>query len=471
MSKLHECLKYLPWVMLPLSLTAAEEDWKGAAKVTTTVVDAYGRRQDLFQGLAASASRQGCRVAKVIGNILDGFTVRVDGKSGARYDEIARETPVFTGDGSSIAYAARRLGNWTWVVNGVEGPAFPELTATSFAFSADGRHHAYIGIPRFRSTALVVDGKVQVEAGWEETMPWDAAPVFNRDGSRLAYVEIRRRERKMRINLAGSPLPWHDGIALVRSAGFGAFGPSTGDLSGAAAERARPEAFGMHFSQDGQHFAYAMFEAGLNGLIVDGKQIGLHEAYGFDFTFSPDASDYACMMWDGTKRWVISAKRSPLQIEKIFDWSITFSPNGRHLAFSGVREGRMAVWMDGRPAPCDMAFKDCPNWKAIQFSPDSNRLAFLVSTDAAMHWVVDGKADPGARIIGTNVTLDFSPDSKHYVYAAADAVSDGVRILVDGKERARHAVVACGPVFRSDGILEYLAIEETDLMKYEVRLE
>jgi Tol biopolymer transport system component len=471
MSALCAFLKHLSTVLLPLSLVAAEEDWKGAAKVTTTVVDSFGRRQDLFQGIAASATRRGCRVAKVMGNILDGFTVRVDGKPGTRYDEIARETPVFSDDGSSIAYAARRLGDWRWVVNGVEGPAFPELTATSFAISTNGSHHAYIGIPSFRRTALVVDGKIQVEAGWEETMPWDAAPVFNPDGSRLAYVEIRRRERKMRINLAGSPLPWHEGIALVRSAGFGAFGASTGDLSGAAAERARPEAFGMHFSQDGQHFAYAMFEAGLNGLIVDGKQIGLREAYGFDFTFSPDASDYASMMWDGARRWVISAKRSPLEIEKLFDWSITFSPDGRHLAFGGVREGRMAVWMDGRPAPCDIAFKDCPNWKAIQFSPDSKRLAFLVSTEKALHWIVDGRADPGARIIGTNVKLDFSPDSRHYAYAAADVVGDGVRVLVDGKERARHAVIACGPVFRSDGVLEYLAIEEADLLRYEVNLE
>jgi len=275
----------------------------------------------------------------------------------------------------------------------------------------------------------------------------------------------------MRVHLDGKPGPWHDGISLVRSAGFGAFGASSGELSGAAAERARPEVFSMVFSDDGKRFAYGMFEGEKSGLIVDGKQIGLREAYGFDFTFSPDASDYATMMWDGTKRWVISAKHDPMEIEKIFDWSLTYSPDSHHLAFSGVRDGKLAVWLDGKPAPCDITFKGCPNWKAILFSPDSKRLAFIVSTETAMHWVVDGKADSGTKIIGSNVTLDFSPDSKHYAYAATDDASKEVRVVVDGVVRARHATIACGPVFRTDGVLEYLAIEEQALMRYEVRLE
>ncbi|HCN77952.1 MAG TPA: hypothetical protein DIT13_12260 [Verrucomicrobiales bacterium] len=465
------CAKRILVLLLPASLLASEDDWKGASKVTTTLVDEFGRRQDALLGLAASATRRGCRVAKVAGNILDGFTVRVDGKPGPRYEMIAKETPVFSEDGSSIAYAVRRLGDWMWVVNGMEGPAFPELTATSFAFSADGRRHAYVGIPRFRQSTLMVDGKVQAEGGWEDTMPWDAAPLFSPDGSRLAYVEARRSEKKMRVHLDGNPGPWHEGIALVTSAGFGAFGVSSGELSGVAAERARPGVFQMRFSDDGKRFAYGMFAAARNGLIVDGKQMGLHDAYGFDFIFSPDASDYATMMWDGTKRWVISAKRDPMEIEKIFDWSLTYSPDSQHLSFAAVRDGKLAIWLDGKPAPCDIPFKDCPNWKAILFSPDSKRLAFIVRTETALHWVVDGKADPGAKFIGSNVTMDFSPDSRHYAYAATDAAGKEVRVVVDGVVRARHATIACGPVFRNDGVLEYLAIEETALMRYEVRLE
>lgn len=471
MLAIPNCVKRILVLLLPFSLLASEDDWKGASKVTTTLVDEFGRPQDFFLGLAASATRSGCRVAKVAGNILDGFTVRVDGKPGPRYEMIAKETPVFSDDGRSVAYAVRRLGDWMWVVNGVEGPAFPELTATSFAFSADGRRHAYVGIPRFRQSTLIVDGKIQAEGTWEDTMPWDAAPLFSADGSRLAYVEARRSEKKMRVNLDGKPGPWYNGIAICTSLGFGAFGTSSGELSGAAAERARPGVFSMHFSADSRRFAYGMFEAGQSGLIVDGRQIGLHEAYGFDFVFSPDARDYATMMWDGKKRWILSGKSDPMEIEFILDWSLTYSPDSRHLAFFGTREGKQAIWLDGKPAPCDIPFEDCLNGKVICFSPDSKRLAFLVRTETTMHWIVDGKADPGAKFIGSNLTLDFSPDSRHYAYAATDAVGEEVRVVLDGVVRAKHAVIACGPVFRTDGVLEYLAIEEKALMRYEVRLE
>ena len=160
-----------------------------------------------------------------------------------------------------------------------------------------------------------------------------------------------------------------------------------------------------------------------------------------------------------------------MEIEFIFDWSLTYSPDSQHLAFSGRRGGQLAIWLDGQPAPCDIPFKDCPNGKAICFSPDSKRLAFIVNTGTALHWVVDGKADPGAKSFHSPLGLDFSPDSKHYAYSASGDAGEGIRVVVDGVVRAKHPVITCGPVFRADGVLEYLAIEERALMRYEVRLD
>ncbi len=152
--------------------------------------------------------------------------------------EIAKETPVFSEDGSSLAYAARKGTEWLWVVNGMEGPGYSELTPTSFAFSADGKHHAYVVIPRFRQAALIVDGKMHTEGKWDGIMPWDAAPVFSTDGARLAFVEVNRSEKLMRVNLDGKAGPWHPGIAMHKSPGFGA-SLSTQILGPITNERAR----------------------------------------------------------------------------------------------------------------------------------------------------------------------------------------------------------------------------------------
>ena len=63
-------------------------------------------------------------VSKSEDGLTKGFVVRVDGVDGPRYQDIRKETPLFSENGRSIAYCARKDGKWHWVINGVEGPAF-----------------------------------------------------------------------------------------------------------------------------------------------------------------------------------------------------------------------------------------------------------------------------------------------------------------------------------------------------------
>ena len=147
------------FLLLSFSVTLLRAaNWEGA-QVEQQIVVASPHPANTATAFAVSATRNGCRVAKVVGNTLDGFAVRVDGVDGPGWSEIASGTPLFSEDGSSFAYCARRGFEWRWVINGTAGPAFPEITATSFAFSADGKHHAYIALPGFRRVVLVVDGK------------------------------------------------------------------------------------------------------------------------------------------------------------------------------------------------------------------------------------------------------------------------------------------------------------------------
>jgi hypothetical protein len=58
-------------------------------------------------------------------------------------------------------------------------------------------------------------------------------------------------------------------------------------------------------------------------------------------------------------------------------------------------------------------------------------------------------------------------DGKHIAFTAKKG--NKVVIVVDGQERGEYSSVPAGPVFRSDGVLEFLAADEPSLYRIEVR--
>jgi hypothetical protein len=424
------------------------ENWEGAEVSKTKVHENPATSK--FVSVSFSATREGCRAAALVGGLVDGFTVIVDGKKGPRYEDIREETPVFSPNGLALAYCARKDGKWRWVINGIEEPIFGKLTPTSFTFSADGKRHAYVARPGFRRNVLVVDGKVVAGGEIGKPIPFDAAPAFSPDGSRLAYVEEMVGDRTERVNLDGKPGAWTSGIGRRLSMGFGA-DPVDGGIS----NRPRPAVFSWAFSADSKHFAYTEFVGKRRRKVIDGVTTPLYEKIGVDFAFAPDGSDYAYMIADSEGQLsIVRSEGKPMPIDSIADGTLTFSPNGKRLAFGGMRDGRDAAWVDGKAAPVNMP---ASNHSALHFSPDSKRIAYSVNGKGSSdwHWVVDGKAGVGAR---TNDRFDFSPDSAHYCYLLP--VEGGrIGIVVDGELRASHPQVQVA-TFRTDGSLEYFASDE-----------
>jgi WD40 repeat protein len=452
----------LSWLCIAAPLSAA--DWEGA-KVEQVLLDPSTTASNIAVAYAVSATRGGCRVAKVVGSPLDGFAVRVDGTSGPRWSEIGLGTPVFSEDGSSVAYAARRGIEWRWVVNGVEEPAFPEMTATSFAFSPDGKHHAYLASPSFRRTVLVVDGVARPADPDRKIQPWDAAPLYNLDGSQLAFVEAMREERQVRVNLSGKPGPWHDAIALETSPGFGAYS-TNGPFLGITGSQQTPPIFAMTFSPDGKHFAYGAQMAGRWSYVIDGVSTKSAETLGFDFVFTPDGQDYAFLVYDGGRHFLQRPRGQRTPLESLNDWTLHFSPDGKHLVFAGNMNGVTTVWLDGKPVPMDVSVTKTKNQGSIFFSPDSQRLACCIEDANGLRWVVDGKAGPASR--QTLSAFSFSADSAHFAYVLPRPESKDTAIVVDGKVRAAYQIVAAGPVFHQDGVLEFLAMKNDVLYRFTV---
>lgn len=442
------------------------ENWEGA-ELEITKVDEPPAKIFRSVSVAYSATRHGCRAAALVGNIIDGFVVRVDGKEGPRFEDIREETPLFSANGQAVAYCAQKDGKWRWVIDEVEGPAFQTLTATSFAFSADGKRHAYVATLGFGPlNVLVLDGKIVAGGEAGKPIPWDAAPLFSPDGRRFAYVETVAGKPVMRVVLDGKPGPWnHDGgIGMRQSSGFGAVKPETG-------LPAKPNEFGFTFSADSKHFAYSEFVREGRRHVIDGVPGSIYKNLGIDFALPPHGSDYAYMAYPDGQRAIVRRTAKPLPIEALADGTLTFSPDGKHLAFVGIRGGQRAIWLDGK---AHSEVKQNYHFGAPRFSPNSKRLAYPLEVQsdgtATFHWVVDGKAGPAAEHLDFD-HFNFSPDSGHHCYIIPTGKRDRLSIssnvafyslhgiVVDGKIRATHPYILCA-AFRNDGSLEYLAHDE-----------
>ncbi len=140
--------------------------------------------------------------------------------------------------------------------------------------------------------------------------------------------------------------------------------------------------------------AYAAGKDGKTILVVDGKEVkGAPEGEerGYDkvsfsnFTFSPDSSKYACIMFKGDKLLVVEDGKAGETCEIIGDKTLVFSPDSRHLAYVACDNGKWHIVVDGKPGREYAGIADI----GVVFSPDSRRCAYAVRTGAEkMKWNV-----------------------------------------------------------------------------------
>jgi hypothetical protein len=468
--------------------------WAGAA-VTKTDLQVgetnYGKFAYFF---ASVMTRAGCHVAKVEGESGKEVFVRRDGHPGKAYENIAH--PVFSPDGSVLAYAVRGTGGSFFVVNEREGPRFGEVMPDTFVFSGDGKRHAYLAKRDGRLVA-VVDGDVQLEAGGD-MVPWLQAPVFSADGSSVGYLEGSQSRKKMRAVVNGKAGETFDGVDL-RS---------------------------LELSPDGRHFAYAANDRTTGSQwfrVIDGQRRNAFEALGVSFSFSPDGKRFAYTGRRGQQWFMVVDGEPELPIEGVVDHSLTFSPDSQRVAYAVAKlDTRCYIVVDGKPGPVydGIGLSQAPGLspatasamhgyflgglsQGVLFSPDSRRLAYLARRQLIKQTVVlDGKpegiemafmvsgmvfSDDSKRLAyggrrgdkfflvvdgEKGVDYDglgyfgFSPDGRHIGYGAKKG--DKFVIVVDGQERGEYGAVAAGPVFRSDGVLEFLAADKPSLYRVEV---
>jgi hypothetical protein len=346
-----------------------------------------------------------------------------DGASGSPFDELLlrRDGKVFTPDRNHAALYGRRGKEFFVVIDGVESPAYADVTrSVPPTFSADGSRVLYGALLDGRY-ALIVDG---APLGTDHLAPLPA--VFSPDGQRVAYGAENRRA-------TGTADPAERQWVVVD----GVAGPAFRGLSSV------PGA--ILFSPDSRRLAYFARDDDGSHTVLDGV-VGPAFADVGVLTFSPDSRRLAhpVVLAKGMAA-VVDGQQGPT-----FDQvgPIVFSPDSRRHAHFARRGKRWTTVVDGSPGP---DFVEMYGLGSPTFSPDSRQVAYLGQEDGSgllgrfkrrTILMVDV-----ARIVEVDEPgsdVHFSPDGEHVAFKGRSV--DGWRVYVDGTP---------GPPFDEVGVPEW----------------
>jgi WD40 repeat protein len=157
-----------------------------------------------------------------------------------------------------------------------------------------------------------------------------------------------------------------------------------------------------------------------------------------DVCISDDGLHYAAVMPSGSRQVVNHDGKPGPQFDEIGSWggpAIVLPKNGAHVAYIARRGSQRFIVIDGKEIPVELSGAQNMHYlqaelrDQIKFSPDGKHF-FYAATGAGnfVHLVLEGKEKPDFESIESPV---FSEEGSHYAYVAT---KDGQKVLVvDGK--------------------------------------
>lgn len=360
---------------------------------------------------------------------------------------------IFSPDGKRFAYVAN--GN-TVVVDGVEGKTYSRLATSDLGygrmadplkFSPDSKHVAYVALTpagpgQLARWVVVVDG---VEQKPYETI---LDPTYRRLGPEALY---------------GSPsLGSRPGVMFSPDGGRTAYVAQWWDASGWMKNTAvvdgvegttYDQVHSITFSNDGRRVAYVAGRRNTSGwteycVVLDGVEGPWYQALmvlGLAFSADKNTLAYAVVQLPPGQNQrqtfaVVGGVQQPAHWEVR---EITFSPIGAHLAYvaQDLDSGDVVV-LDGTAGkPYYTLGWHVRDSGGLKFSPNGERLAYVIATNQGRRLVVDGVEGPEYSSI-TDVTV--GADSQHVAYLA-----NGNVVVIDGVETPYNGIKG-KPVFSPD---------------------
>lgn len=408
------------------------------------------------------SSQDGCHLALLNqGNTADTMSVILDGKKGPEFDGILSRTPVFSPDGRRTVYGARKGERWTVVEvdkgDPMGGLWWDRILENSFSFSSNGKHLAYVA-KNGNSWYVVVDGNV--------SEPYDeisSLPLFSKEGNEMAYGA--QKNGKQFVIRNGEPGPEFNVVGAVT------------------------------LSPDGKRIAYGVQHDGRQFAMIDGEPSARYGGiYGETLQFSPDSKHVAYAVEKGPRRFVVIDGNEGPDFDGIARGSLRISPDSRRVAYAARKGEKWVAVVD------DQAGREYAKLETPIFSENSQHVAYVAGDESGRFLVVDGKAGTeyeqvlketvvfsstgefvayaavlpskktgiivNDKVLGEYDSVgapSFSPDGRHVTYRAS--VGDNLSVYVDGQVVTENIALVCEPVYRHDGVLEYMATEKGMLFR------
>jgi len=403
---------------------------------------------------------------------------------GAEYDAIG-PVAVSSGTPAHLAYGASRAGKHFMVLDGAETASVSEFdlelvkqakagaAVEAPTFSPDGSRFAYfvrrsVKVKLFDKNgrekpeglfllpvASVVDGKEVVEQVGTCTSLILSRFVFSPDNKRVAYAVMNLESVKRagsggvsgsvvgRVTVDGEQGPTYSSTGSIPYAaeiGYDPLGNSPFPLVKKTLNPSWTPVSSPVFSPDSRHVAYVARKAEREvAVVLDGAAQAVlpYETALSDPQFSPDSQHLACVCWD---------------------------------------KGRIIVVLDGKPVS-EVPAPEVNFVQALTFSPDGRRLAFAVerlggNMTAWHRVVVDGTPQKEYESMPVKA-LTFSPDGRHVAYVVTwGGWSGGYRVVMDGQEGPKYPKIYPASVaFSAAGELTFLAIDKRGLLQVSWRVD